>query len=89
MIGYDKNMEALISSLANFSLDNLEHDVDQIIASYENQLPGLDKSNLLCKVDVNELLFDSIITILKKKGYSNQILEIMPYIDDYFEYVFV
>ena len=66
------------------------HDVNYILWGFENSIPQLDPS--LYKVKRNmyqsyQELYDVIVNILREKNQIENMLEIMPLIDDYIEYI--
>ena len=82
-------MQTMEELLKNLSLSPLSHDLRVIITCYQNQSPALDTSHL--QIEPNSYpsekdLYHCILNALQPKGLSHELLELMPYIDDYLEY---
>jgi hypothetical protein len=80
-------MDDIIKQIANCNINNLlENDVNEIIKSYTENRLELDKSNLIYKNNHNQV-YNQILCILTSKNMIIELLELMPYIDDYLEYL--
>lgn len=83
-------MDELINSFNSLNIKNLENDIEQIIVCYKKQKPELNKTTLIFdKSHVNEAsLYKAILLILTKMGYTCELIDMMPYIDEYIEIIF-
>ena len=82
-------MNNLYEQFTNLSIDSLTHDVNIMIQCYEMDLSYLILDNM--KIESNsyesiQVLYQNILCIITKKNLQNDLLEIMPYIDEYLEY---
>lgn len=83
-------MEAIEQQLRNMTLmSDLNHDIDIIIDSYLRQQEHLDMRYLTIQPRIyvsSQVLYMNIITFIEQRHLQAELLEIMPYIDDYLEY---
>ena len=66
----------------------LIHDVEYLIWGFENNVPKLDYSVYKARLDMYESyhqMYNEIIKILREKKQVENIIEMMPLIDDYLE----
>lgn len=86
-----EEIEDLIQQFGGLSVDlYIENDVDQILICYSHNIDHLDYSMLRIKKNMfkdTAHLYKRILQEISKITYvRNDLMEIMPYIDDYLEY---
>ena len=93
------DLDALSSSIASLSLkqtnmesntifvNNLVHDIFVIQECYETKRMSLDRSKLLLKPSNHGSLICAIFQEIIKSRIFPDIVEVMPYIDEYLEYI--
>lgn len=81
-------MSSDLCNLFNNLSVSLENDVDVIIDCHKHQRTELLYSKLKCTFYLDSI-YDSILKILAKNSYMRDIclLDLMPYIDDYLQYL--
>lgn len=89
----DLNLETYFNNLNLIDSPSIDpwliNDINIIITCWTNELPQLLFNNLLVKkiYNMNETdLYYKIIEIIKERNLIINLLELMPYIDDYLEY---
>jgi len=76
------------------TMDALDHDMDLIVECYNESceigtivLVPYYKCQLPRKKYAQNILYQDIVSTLQRKGVSHLLLEMMPYIDSYIEYI--
>ncbi len=84
-------MDDLVSQFTRLhvTMQIIEKDVTYLIGCFTKQLSEIDSQNLSIKKDmvkdVHEL-YSCVLQCIRTKNQSCDLLELMPYIDDYLEY---
>jgi hypothetical protein len=84
-------LEELLNQFNAVSLSKeeaLKHDIEYIIWLYYKEIPTLDPNLVKLKIssDIEETYYD-ILRILDEKGEKENLLEMMPLIDEYLDYL--
>ena len=83
-------MEQVSSLLEQLSLDKtspLIHDVEYMLWCFQHEVPELNPSKFRLRQKVcPEQLYKEILRILELKQQRHNLLELMPYIDEYLEH---
>jgi deoxyadenosine/deoxycytidine kinase len=83
-------MDVLHEQFAKFNIyDSLDLDIEVIIECYLKQYDTLDTTRLCIRPDSFEseqCLYNTMLNRISNRNLNSELLELMPYIDDYLEY---
>ena len=70
----------------------LLHDIEYLLWCFENNIPNMDPCIYKVRRNMYESyhkMYEEILNILREKNQIENVLEMMPLIDDYLEYFFL